>query len=130
MAWYVHAANSDQSRGEAERSDEGREGHGAGEDEVREHPGGAEVGFQFAERLDERGDACWGAGGEAGLLLVVGRLDDPGEEDGAGEGDDGEGDEGKASDAADVAERVFGFAGGLGRVVAEVGLADPGGAVE
>lgn len=128
--WYAHAAKRNQSSSETEGSDERREGHGAREDEVGEHPGGSEVWFEPAEGGDERRDAGWRARREAGLLVVVGRSDDPGQEHRAGEGDDGEGDEREAAHAPDVAERVFGGARGLWRVVAEVGLAHPGGAVE
>jgi len=130
VEWYAHAAKRNQCSSEAKRSNKRRESHGAREDEVREHPSGGEVGFEPAEGGDERGDARWRARREAGLLVVVGRADDPGEQDRAGEGDDGEGDERQAAHAPDVAERVFGVARRLWRVVAEVGLAHPGGAVE
>lgn len=77
LAEDIHAADSDQGGSEAEGSDKRRERHGAGEDEVREHPRGREVRFQFAERRDERGDAWWGTGREVWFLGVVGRSDEP-----------------------------------------------------
>ena len=57
-------------------------------------------------------------------------MDDPGEENGANEGDDGEDDKGERSNAADIAERVSGvFDGGM-LFIAEVGLANPSRGIE
>ena len=82
-------------------------------------PGGEEVGLVFVEGFDDGGEGWGAARGEAAAVLV-GRLDDEGEEDGAGEGNNGEDDEGEGADAANVAEGVFG-GGGVGfGVVTEV----------
>lgn len=88
-----------------------------------------EGGFFESEEGDDGGQAPWWAGGERAARGIWG-LDDPGEEDGAEEGDYGEDDEGEGSDATDVAEGVFGGFGICFGVVAEVDFADPGRAVE
>lgn len=91
-----------------ERADEGCQTHCCGEDEVAPLPGGEEVGFVFVDGSEEGSDGFWTAGGEAAASFLVGGMDDEGEENGASEGDDGEDDEGEGTDAANVAEGVFG----------------------
>ena len=113
-----------------ERADERCETHCCSENEVAPLPGCEQIWFVVAEGLEERGYDFGPARGEAARAVLVGGLDDEGEEDGASEGDYREYDKGEGAYAADVAEGVFAGGGGGGGVVAEVDFADPGCAVE
>lgn len=104
-----------------------RHQHGTREQQVPADPPRQQVRPRALEPRGKMRDALRRARREAG---VVGGADEEREEGGAGEVDDGEDDERGAADAADLAEGVLGVALGGRDVVAEVGLADPGCAVE
>ena len=64
------------------------------------------------------------------VIGLIGGAHEEREEKGARQGDGRVDDEGGAANAAHLAKGVFGGAFGGGQIVAEVGLTDPGGAVE